>query len=182
MGFSYTNNPNTSKEDYIAQNILRGWSTAAGSVATLDKSVVGNVVYVLHETRVEGESARRWIGVYRLEKSQGCWGHKDMDETWGTYYYDCPRRILDAAGPTNNETARQWRQDCRSHARRKAARRRLKPEPKAPLVGVARAAGMEIVKVLDPSRFGVKRGIVAKTADGEILRFRKSSFRREVFA
>lgn len=38
--------------------------------------------------------------------------YKDMDETCGPYYYDCPAGILELLSPTNNEYALNWRKKC----------------------------------------------------------------------
>lgn len=40
-------------------------------------------------------------------------GYKDMDETCGPCYYDCPMSILDLLTPTDNEYANEWREKCR---------------------------------------------------------------------
>lgn len=44
------------------------------------------------------------------------WGYKDMDETMYPYNFDCPKRILDKVGPTNNEEALRWRAACKEYA------------------------------------------------------------------
>jgi hypothetical protein len=47
-------------------------------------------------------------------------GYKDMDETMGPAYYNCPQRILDLLGPTDREHAIKWRASCRARiAKRK---------------------------------------------------------------
>lgn len=45
--------------------------------------------------------------------------YKDMDETCGPGYYDCPESILKLLSPTNNEWANEWRKKCREHNDRK---------------------------------------------------------------
>lgn len=42
-------------------------------------------------------------------------GIKDMDETMGPCYYDCPNSILDLLSQTNNEYAINWRNQCREN-------------------------------------------------------------------
>jgi len=39
-------------------------------------------------------------------------GLKDMDETCGPYYFDCPKSILNLLTPTDNEHAKDWRKTC----------------------------------------------------------------------
>jgi hypothetical protein len=38
--------------------------------------------------------------------------YKDMDESYGPCYYDCPKGILDLLTPTENEYANEWRKTC----------------------------------------------------------------------
>lgn len=46
-------------------------------------------------------------------------GYKDMDETMGPYYYNCPERILNLLTPTDNEYALKWRRKCREAVERR---------------------------------------------------------------
>ena len=39
-------------------------------------------------------------------------GYKDMEESEGPYYYNCPERILKLLTPTSNEYALRWRKKC----------------------------------------------------------------------
>lgn len=39
--------------------------------------------------------------------------YKDMGETMGPCYYDCPKSILDLLSPTDSEYALKWREKCR---------------------------------------------------------------------
>jgi len=39
-------------------------------------------------------------------------GYKDMEESEGPYYYNCPERILRLLTPTTNEYALKWRKKC----------------------------------------------------------------------
>ena len=39
--------------------------------------------------------------------------YKEMDETVGPCYYDCPKGILDLLTPTDSEWANNWRAKCR---------------------------------------------------------------------
>ena len=47
-------------------------------------------------------------------------GYKDMDETMGPCEAECPQRILDLIGPTDNEHANDWRRRCRDNLQRRA--------------------------------------------------------------
>jgi len=51
------------------------------------------------------------------------WGYKDMDESVGPYYYDCPLRFLDmVAGSEPVGYAEKWRESVREWHAKKAAR------------------------------------------------------------
>lgn len=45
--------------------------------------------------------------------------YKDMDETVGPCYYDCPKGILDLLTPTDSEWANNWRAKCREQLEKK---------------------------------------------------------------
>lgn len=59
--------------------------------------------------------------------------YKDMDETMGPCYYDCPKSILDVLSPTDNEYAIEWRRKCMERIENK---RRHKHERKIQLRNV----------------------------------------------
>lgn len=39
--------------------------------------------------------------------------YKEMDETEGPFYYDCPESILKLLSPTDDERANEWRTKCK---------------------------------------------------------------------
>lgn len=45
--------------------------------------------------------------------------YKDMDETCGPYYFNCPKKILSLLSPTDNESALKWRETCRQQIAKK---------------------------------------------------------------
>lgn len=50
--------------------------------------------------------------------------YKDMEETCGPFYYDCPISILKLLTDTDNELANQWRQKCwEKHEAKKTERK-----------------------------------------------------------
>lgn len=52
---------------------------------------------------------RRFVNLDLLDKSGDQWGYKDMDESCGPCYYDCPLSLLDAATEPTTEYAKAWR-------------------------------------------------------------------------
>lgn len=54
------------------------------------------------------------VVLYLLDKSKGYgWGYKDMDETMGPYYYDCPLRFIKGVG--HNQFSKNWRDKVRAY-------------------------------------------------------------------
>ena len=47
----------------------------------------------------------------KVENGCNFW-YKDMDESMGPFYYDCPPSILKLLSPTCNERALSWRKSC----------------------------------------------------------------------
>lgn len=45
--------------------------------------------------------------------------YKDMDESMGPCYHNCPESILRLLSPTDSEYANEWRDTCRKHAKAK---------------------------------------------------------------
>lgn len=45
--------------------------------------------------------------------------YKDMDESAGPGYYDCPKGILDMLTPTEYEWAKEWRERCYENIKKK---------------------------------------------------------------
>ena len=46
-------------------------------------------------------------------------GHKEMSESMGPCYYECPKKILDMLSPANTDTAQEWREQCRKFAEKR---------------------------------------------------------------
>lgn len=59
--------------------------------------------------------------------------YKDMDETCGPGYYDCPQRILKLLSPTDDTFALEWRKKCEL---RNKARNQLRKLPKGSKIGL----------------------------------------------
>jgi hypothetical protein len=55
--------------------------------------------------------------------------YKDMDETMGPCYYDCPTGILKLLSPTDKEYAIKWRNECIKRKEQKKQKSKLKDLP-----------------------------------------------------
>ena len=111
----------------VIDDLTRDQSNDERVFRTLKKCLRGNTLYTLHESGPVG-ATKKWIGVYLLAKNGGDWGYKDMDETVGPCYYDCPPAYLDAADEPANDWAREWREKCRESAAKKAEQTAKRPK------------------------------------------------------
>lgn len=91
----------------------------------LKSSMVGKVYYAAVERLNKDTGIREvWAAIFLTATNQKDYfnfSYKDMDETCGPYYYDCPKGILDLLTETENECALKWRKACRENAKRKKA-------------------------------------------------------------
>lgn len=113
----------TSKESLIAD--LRSPSRFSSGIRLVQSSVRGKRHWYLAE-RADGS---RWIGLDLMDRLQDRiqWGFKDLDETVGPFYFDCPISYIKAATQPFNESAAIWRGKVLALAREK--RTRMKPSP-----------------------------------------------------
>ena len=104
--------------------VTAGWKLEDGSgvgCETLRHCARGNVVYVVMEsTRRNGEKYR-FIAVHLLQRSEGDWGYKSMDEDMGPYNYNCPVSYIELAEempPSEGmgKNANAWRAEVRRRA------------------------------------------------------------------
>ena len=92
----------------------------------LDHSVNGNILYALFRH----PKGYRFISVFKMsgpstrERAQGdtAWGYKEICESMGPSFYDCPERLL---SQSDVDDTYGWREKCRAARRRKAATKAL---------------------------------------------------------
>lgn len=92
----------------------------------LKSSMVGSVYYAAVELSRNGKM-EEVFGVTGLTSVDNNdyhnFSYKDIDETMGPFYYDCPVGILNLLTETDNEYALEWRKKCRErHEEKKLAR------------------------------------------------------------
>lgn len=96
-----------------------------GKWEVLKSSIKGSVYYAaVRKTRPSGES-HVFCAICLTAVEKGEFYYKDMDESMGPGYYDCPASILDLLSPTENKSALEWRQKCREQAKNKNTLGRL---------------------------------------------------------
>ena len=71
--------------------------------------MVDNVYYAAMKST---DSNEVWALVVLTATDGREFGYKDMDETMGPGYYDCPIGILKLLSPTDNAYAKEWRKNC----------------------------------------------------------------------
>lgn len=62
--------------------------------------------------------------------------YKNMDESMGPCYYDCPKGVLDLLSPTDNEHANEWRKSCYDNLVKKKNSNRLSKLPVGTVIKV----------------------------------------------
>jgi hypothetical protein len=106
---------------------LYGWHSRAALVAELrrqDRFRAGctvlrsRVIGARHWYLIEGPDKVRMVGLDLLGVSGGQHGYKDMDESCGPLFYDCPVQWLDLCSEPINEYSRVWRERVRRYAAR----------------------------------------------------------------
>lgn len=113
MGWLFSNAWCSPKAVRESLNQERGNLTIVAQKAT----TYGRHLWTLYET----QTGERFINLDLMSRDgEYGWGYKDMDESMGPYYYDCPLELLDQAGPTPHETAQRWREKVRAMHARKA--------------------------------------------------------------
>ena len=110
-----------SKEDLV-QHLLR---QDGGNCDVIDHSLRGNNLWMLCKRKDDGF---RFIVLCRLQYCRGSgpygrdWGYKDIDESMGPFYYDCPERLL-AQSDDTSDYGTAWRRNCREMRNRRASRK-----------------------------------------------------------
>jgi len=120
----WTTMPNSRKQDVI-DHVTRLQENESGVWKTIAKCVSDNVLWAVVDVFAKADGAAglaagqslRFIACYRLGRDQGYgWGYRDMCESMGPYYYNCPLRYLEMAP----EQCPEWRAKVRAwHAQRK---------------------------------------------------------------
>ena len=98
-----------------------------GKFEVLKSTMVGRVYYAAVKrtkfaTETEPEDSKVFAAVCLTSVNSAIYcnfSYKDMDESCGPCYYDCPKGILDLLTPTDNEYANNWRAKCREKLEKK---------------------------------------------------------------
>jgi hypothetical protein len=97
MGWTHT--PGATKDDIVRELLTE--------YAPLDSELRGDVLWAVIDDEIVG----RYIVCFLLgDAGQDGWGYKDIHESMGPHYYDCPLRLLDLAPVA----CRRWRTKVRA--------------------------------------------------------------------
>jgi hypothetical protein len=108
MGWTFTHKENgVSTLDFFKQE----FDQENGKV--LDCKVKDNVAYLLYQFKGKNTAL---VCLLERRKDYHNFGYKDMCEDCGPYYHFCPASILDKLSPTDNQSALEWRAECRKRS------------------------------------------------------------------
>lgn len=142
-----------------------GWLFCAESKKNLVEHLIANISkdrYIRHSVRGNNlwvlmwtvDKAEKFILLLRMQGTKGnslpayCrWGYKDMDETMGPYYYDCPISMIHES-TCSDPRAVEWRKSVLDHHENKKRSAKLWKSVKQ---GDIVAAGDRKVVVIDPT-------------------------------
>ncbi len=113
--------PGFSRQDLIRERTT-SWFNDQLDAVCLEHAVRGHVLWTVWEHRFkDGRIGGRFIGCDLMQRSQGGWGYKAMEESMGPCYYTCPLSFLEMVHPVNEA----WRAKVRAYHAEQAARCRL---------------------------------------------------------
>ena len=125
MGWTYTHKP---RGKHLFNFFSEEFNHEFGRV--LDVAPVGYTeAYIAYQVLDKEKKPEKVVAIMcliRYTRDHYNFGYKDMDETMGPYYYNCPARILKQLTPTDNETALAWRNACQERLDKRKARKKLK--------------------------------------------------------
>ena len=126
MGWLFACNRNHDRQACIEE--LRRPSRYGEGQRLLKSTVVGNHHWYVAEIIATGE---RYIGLDLMQSGypQHGWGYKDMTESCGPCYYDCPLGFLDLVPNVPEPYGAEWREKVRQHHAKRADKRRNPPKP-----------------------------------------------------
>jgi hypothetical protein len=106
---------------------IEGWEHNGNKAVVLKHCMKGNNLWKLIELTYSTGDKIRFIALDMLRKSDGVWGYKDLDESCGPYYYNCPLGYIEQCTPAKSEFAIKWREQVKEYwktKRQRAAERR----------------------------------------------------------
>ncbi len=117
MGYTFINKENRMKMfDFFSNEFNNENDNIKFTV--LACKTVNKVAYLAVEkiNKITGEKLIfAVVCIISYAKDYYNFGYKDIDEFMHPYYYECPDKILNMLTPTENESAKLWREKCREN-------------------------------------------------------------------
>ena len=116
MGLTYTHkDEGESVKEFFSREF--GYANDKRKVSLLDCAVIRlrEAYMAFEDVNLVNGTRQVFVVICLLEyrpKDYWNFGYKDMDETMGPCYYNCPEKILRILSPTTNEYAIKWRKKC----------------------------------------------------------------------
>lgn len=112
MGWLYTEG--ATKEDVVEEIVSRYRKERSGrkegEIFSVEHSRRGNCLWMLCEVEKKFKGTQRFIVLFLLDTARGASGYKDLDETMGPFYYNCPVSFIRRATDPLNESSANWRE------------------------------------------------------------------------
>lgn len=124
MGWTFLDRNTAPNKTALVSYLTRPLYWGSG-YTLIDHATAGPRLWSLVERKADG---LRFVALHLMEDGSASdnwtgWGYKDMDETVGPSYYDCPLRILNGATMEPIAYAAEWREKVRQwHTTRNRAR------------------------------------------------------------
>lgn len=87
-------------------NFIEDLTRETEKAICLAKSTKGNHLWTVWE---EKDNKNRHIVLFLLSSNKKCWGYKDISESAGPCYYDCPKKFLKLVPIPDSPYAQEWR-------------------------------------------------------------------------
>ena len=102
------------------RDVIEDCTRGSDKLKCVRKAVHGNELWTIwHNT----ETNCKYIVLFLLARRDSNWGYKDMTESMGPFYYQCPLSFLDEVPVANEE----WREKVQAfHAQKKDNRKLLR--------------------------------------------------------
>lgn len=120
--------------------VIGNWKSAGYNILATKK--VGKGLWILGQPT---QCTHPIIAFYLMERAQGTWGYKDMDESMHPYYYDCPVAWLEKAPVASQD----WRDGVIAYNKKKleTASKKILINTHYKVSGNWRSGGMHIQRI-----------------------------------
>ena len=120
MGWLFNSGCHTRQN--IVDDLLGMYSTNDWRVMAHGSTAYGRRLWMCVQ-HPESNRGKSFILLCLLGVNDGYWGYKDVDESMGPYYYDCPAKVLKVADDATSKYAKEWREGVATYREQRKARR-----------------------------------------------------------